>query len=514
MPLIIFIAMSVLLGSAALSAPPLDAQAPPRPNVLFIAVDDMNDWVGFLGGYPGKVHTPNIDRLAARGLAFSNAHCASPVCCPSRTAVMTGLTPSTSGVYNNQHWWRPHHPELVTIPMHFRNHGYAVAGAGKIFHHTAGGNPPDQWDEFQRLVFNDDPWFRDHKLNYPWSKPEPFPPGFPFSEVAKLPHENDWGSLPGKAEPDYDDARSVNFAIEYLNRKQTKPFFLACGLFRPHLPWYAPDKYFDLYPIEDIELPEIKLDDLKDVPKEGRDLAKARRPDFETIKSAKRWKHAIQAYLASISFADARVGRLIDGLDASPHARNTIVVLWSDHGWHHGQKNHWHKSTLWAETTRVPLIVAAPGMAGNGRPSLRPVSLVDIYPTLIELCGLSTKPELDGLSLVPLLQNPLAPRDRPAVVVFNPGQTAVVSESERLIQYSDGAREFYKHTDDPNEWRNLANVPKSQPKIDALAKWIPTNWARPAPRKSAYIFNPTNYFWTHKDSGKVVTGAAQTNARN
>jgi len=398
--------------------------------------------------------------------------------------------------------------------MHFRSHGYAVAGAGKIFHHTAGGNPPDQWDEFQRLVFNDDPWFRDHKLNYPWSKPEPFPPGFPFSEVAKLPHENDWGFLPGKAEPDYDDARSVDFAIEYLNRKQTGPFFLACGLFRPHLPWHAPDKYFDLYPIGDIKLPAIKADDLNDAPQEGRALAKARRADFEKIKSAERWEHAIQAYLASISFADAQVGRLLESLDASVHAGNTLIVFWSDHGWHHGQKNHWHKSTLWAEATRVPLIIVAPDMEGNGRTSSRPVSLIDIYPTLIELCALPAKPELDGLSLAPLLQNPRATRNRPAVIVFNPGQSAIVTDSERLIQYSDGAREFYDHIDDPHEWHNLANDPGYAPNIDALAKWIPTNWTQPAPRKSAYIFNPAAYSWTHRKTGKIVNGAAQANAQN
>ena len=350
-PIVCFIARMLLLISAA-SAPAQNAASQTRPNVLFIAVDDMNDWVGFLGGYPGTVHTPNIDRLAARGVAFANAHCASPVCCPSRTAVMTGLMPSTSGVYNNQQWWRPHNPDLVTIPMHFRAHGYSVAGAGKIFHHTAGGNPPDQWDEFQRITFQDDPWFRDHKLNYPWSKTGPFPEGFPFSKVPKLPHENDWGTLPDRSGSEYDDARSVDFAIERLKRKQTKPFFLACGLFRPHLPWYAPRKYFDLHPIADIQLPELRLDDLKDVPEAGRALAKARRSDFEKIKSA-----------GTLGARDPGLPRehLLRGRPGRPTARklwtprlmreNTLIVLWSDHGWHHGQKNHWHKSTLWAEAT-------------------------------------------------------------------------------------------------------------------------------------------------------------------
>ena len=197
-----------------------------KPNVLFLAVDDMKDWVGCLGGYEGKVHTPNIDRLAKRGVLFSNAHCPSPKCAPSRAAIMTGLRSSTTGLYDNQHWWYPNFSSAVTLPVHFRNNGYRVAGAGKIFHHTAGNNPPKQWDEFERLLFRDDPWFRGSKLNYPWSKHTSNPEGYPFSGVEGLGHENDWGVLP-IADKDLDDVRSADYSIRFLNKKQSQPFFLA-----------------------------------------------------------------------------------------------------------------------------------------------------------------------------------------------------------------------------------------------------------------------------------------------
>ena len=223
------------------------AHAEERPNVLFLAVDDMKDWVNCLGGYEGTVHTPHIDRLADRGVLFTNAHCPSPKCAPSRTAILTGFRPSTTGFYGNGHWWYPNRPDIVTIPAHFRRQGYHVAGAGKIFHHTAGNHPPNQWDAFQKLLFRDDPWFRGVTLNYPWSKHGPAPDGFPFSDVEGLGHENDWGSLE-LAEPDYDDSRNATYAVDFLRRPQEKPFFLACGLFRPHLPWYVPENYFKLYP--------------------------------------------------------------------------------------------------------------------------------------------------------------------------------------------------------------------------------------------------------------------------
>lgn len=474
-----------------------------QPNVLFLAVDDMKDWVHCLGGYEGTVQTPNIDRLAKRGMLFSNAHCASPVCAPSRAAIMTGRRPSSTGLYNNGHWWLPNYPQIVTIPVDFRNHGYHVVGAGKIFHHTAGNNPPNQWDDFLPLRFSNDPWFRSSKLNYPWSVSGPNPDGFPFSGLPELGHENDWGSLK-IPDADYDDARSAEYAIQFLKTKQEKPFFLACGIFRPHLPWYVPGKYFDLYPLDDIVLPQVPDNDLNDLPPAALKLAAARRGDLVTIREAGQRRQAIQAYLASISYADAQLGRVLEALKKSPLAANTIVVLWSDHGWHLGEKQHWHKSTLWEEATRVPLIIDAPGQP----PGVchRPVSLLDIYPTLQDLCQLKTGQKLDGVSLTPLLRDPATTWDRPAVTEFKLGNAAVRSQRYRYIRYQDGSEELYDHQVDPQEWVNLANESKYRQIKRELGHWIAKDWAPSAPTKQAFSFDPQSYTWTHKKTGRTISG--------
>ena len=493
--------MQVWILSFASSAGAV-AQGEP-PNVLFLAVDDMKDWVNCLGGYEGTVHTPNIDRLASRGMLFTNAHCPSPKCAPSRAAIMTGLRPSTTGLYDNGHWWLPNLPDVVTIPAHFRSHGYRVTGAGKIFHHTAGNHPPNQWDDFLRLTFRNDPWFRGVKLNYPWSTSGPTPEGFPFGGVAGLGHENDWGSL-GIPEADYDDSKSVDYAVDALKQHLPGPFFLACGIFRPHLPWYVPRQYFDRYKLEDVLLPKVKENDLEDVPPEGREFAQARRSDFQTILKADKYRQAVRAYLASITFADAQIGRVLDALDAGPYAGNTVIVLWSDHGWHLGEKNHWHKTTLWEEATRVPLIIRVPGYP-PGR-CAAPVNLIDLYPTLIELCGLASIAKHDGVSLVPLLKNPTALWERPSITQFKRGNAAVRSRRYRYIRYRDGGEELYDHQMDPYEWDNLANDPKHKRIKAELAAALPDSWAEPAAKKGSFSFDPAAYTWTHKENGSITYG--------
>lgn len=477
-----------------------------RSNVLFLAVDDMKDWVNCLGGYEGTVHTPNIDRLAARGTLFTNAHCPSPKCAPSRAAVMTGLMPSTTGLYDNGHWWYANYPDVTTIPVYFRKHGYKAVGAGKIFHHTAGNHPPNQWHNFQKLLFRDDPWFRGVKLNYPWSEHGPHPDAFPFSGVKGLGHENDWGSL-GYEEADYDDSKTTTYAVEFLKQKQDKPFFLACGLFRPHLPWYVPKEYFDQYPLEDVILPEVKPDDLEDVPKRGKAFAKARRSDLEKIQKADKWKEAVQAYLASITYADAQLGRVLDALDASDAADNTIVVLWSDHGWHLGEKGHWHKTTLWEEATRVPFIISAPGFE-PARCSC-PVSLVDLFPTLNELCELPPIDSHDGESLVPLMKDPEASLERVGVMIqYKPGNVAIRSDRFRYIRYADGGEEFYDLKEDPYEWKNLVNDDEHVKIKIILEHSVTTEWAESASTKGAFDFNPDTFTWKEKATGRVIDGRA------
>jgi arylsulfatase A-like enzyme len=471
--------------------------------VLFVAVDDMNDWVGCLGGHP-DVRTPNIDRLAGRGVLFTNAHCASPVCNPSRTAVMTGLRPSTTGVYHNGHWWRPALPEVVTLPQHFMTAGYRVLGGGKVYHHPPGFNPPNGWHEYFDQVF-DDPWHRPKAGSAVTVRRPRWPPGFPLNGLDKVtdvpgpinPMEFDWGPL-DKSDLQMGDGQTVAWACRVLSQQHRRPLFLAAGTFRPHLPWYTPRKYFDLYPLSQVTLPPVKAGDLDDVPPAGVQLATARQRDFQLIRHTKKWREAVQAYLASISYADALVGRLLDALDRSPRAENTIIVLWSDHGWHLGEKGHWHKMTLWERATRVPLIVVAPGVGRPGTRCSRPVSLVDLYPTLNELCGLPLREELDGTSLVPLLRDPSAPWNRPALITYRRGNHALRSDHWRYIRYANGDEELYDHRRDPNEWTNLAGRAEFAHVRRELTRWLPTEDTPDVPEKSAYEFDVYDYTWIKK----------------
>ena len=476
------------LATSALAAAPSA-----KPNVLFISVDDMNDWIGCLGGYNG-VKTPNIDRLAKRGVLFANAHCASPLCNPSRTALLTGMRASTTGMYNNDQFWRPNLPDAVTLPMHFKANGYQVAGAGKVFHHTVGNNPPDQWDEFQLQVF-DDPWYRRADW-YPWNKRVPAPAGHPFNGLKNFQGEFDWGVIPAE-EREYGDQKAIDFGLKFLSQPQAKPFFLAVGLWHPHIPMFAPQKYFDMYPPEKVKIPYTPAGDLDDVPKIGQNWAAARREEHDRIVREGKWRDAVRAYLAAITFADAMIGRLLDGLEKSAHARNTIIVFWSDNGWHLGEKDHWHKSTLWQRSTHVPLIIAGPGTRATGQSRKQAVSLLDIYPTLVDLCGLPKRPQLEGLSLRPLLENAQATRP-PAVIDFNRGNHAVRTDRWRYIKYSDGTEELYDESVDKEDWKNLAGDPQYTKLKADLAKWIPKSAAPSKPDRNEFDFDFATYTYKRK----------------
>jgi arylsulfatase A-like enzyme len=439
-------------------------EAKPRPNVM-IAVDDLNDWIGVLGRRQ-DVKTPNIDRLAKRGVVFTRAYCAAPSCNPSRTALLTGVRPSTSGIYENDNPWRPVLPNAVTLPQYFLKHGYDVLGGGKIFHNSY--NDKASWQQ----------WFN--------------PPKFP--EPAKVPANGlnaahfDWSPVDVPDE-EMGDFKVVSWAIERWKEKREKPLFLAVGLIRPHLPWFAPKKYFDMYPLESIKRPEVKEDDLADIPAEGRRLA-TRSGDHRKVVAAGQWEKAIQGYLASITFADAQIGRLLDALDADPRGKETIIILWSDHGWNLGEKEHWRKFALWEETTRVTLIAVAPGVTPEGATCERTVGLMDIYPTLTELCGLPKKDGIEADSLVPLLKNPGAAWDRPALTTYLRGNHAVRSERWRYIRYHDGGEELYDHNADPREWTNLASDPKYAVIKKDLARWLPKTDAPTAPTRAPARQNP------------------------
>lgn len=435
-----------------------------QPNVLFIAVDDLNDWIGVLGGYPG-VKTPNLDRLAQRGMLFTRAYTAAPACNPSRVALLTGIRPSTSGVYHNDQAWRPVLPEAVTLPQLFMAHGYQVVGAGKIFH----GRYPDDPSWHQYLPRGPDP------------QPDEKASQDPQNRAGGI----IWGALDVPDE-EMDDYRMVSWVIDYLKKKSRpgadqRPFFAACGIFRPHMPWQVPRKYYEMYPLEEIRLPEVPEDDLADVPAAGLRMARPER-DHAAILKTGNWQRAVQAYLASITFADAQVGRLLDTLDQSPFRDNTILVLWSDHGWHLGEKQHWRKFALWEEATRSVLMFVVPGMTQAGSVCHRTVDFLNIYPTLADLCGLPRGDHLEGVSMRVLLENPKSGWGHPALTTHGRNNHAVRSERWRYIRYADGSEELYDHQSDPMEWKNLASNPQYARTKSDHAAWLPRKNALDAPR--------------------------------
>ncbi len=434
-----------------------------KHNVLFISIDDLNDWVGCMGGHP-DVKTPNLDRLAKRGVMFSKAYCAAPACNPSRAALMTGIRPSTSGVYINSQPWRKSEvlKNAVTIPQHFMAHGYTAKASGKIYH----GNYPDpqSWQEY----------WPSQQQNKP---DDPLPPAdtLPINGIPNTRHF-DWGPLEN-ASDEMGDWKVTDWVIDQLQQKHEKPFFMGCGIFKPHLPWFVPKKFFHMYPLESITLPEVNDNDFDDIPKAGDDIA--RHHDHDNVLKYHQWKQAVQGYLASISFADECLGRVLDALDNSAYRDNTIIVLWSDHGWHLGEKLHWRKFALWEEATHNVMMWVVPGMTSPGLRCDSPVNLLDIYPTLIELCDLEPKPELEGTSLMPLLENPSSLWERPSLTTHGMNNHSLRSNRWRYIQYADGSEELYDHDNDELEWTNLAMDEKYDSVKQELKQWLPTTNVEP-----------------------------------
>jgi len=464
------------LGMASLALPRmLCADDGKRPNVLFLCVDDMNDWVACLGGR-SDIKTPNIDRLAQRGVLFTNAHCPAPLCNPCRTAIMTGLRPSTTGIYNNSVVWAKEMPGWVTLPRHFKNNGYHVAGGGKIYHHTPKGfNPEDQWHEYFDLVM-DQGTQAEHVSHLGLDREY-------FSDMPKHPNGSwDWGPFQ-KDDYEMGDGHTVKWAMEFLERKHEKPFFLAVGLFQPHLPFYAPAKYFDRYPKEHIMLPPAPEDDLDDLPPAAAEVAQAGNDEnFKMVVECGELRAAVQGYMASISHADTLIGGLMQALDNSHYAENTIIVFWSDNGYHFGEKQRMAKRSLWERAAHVPLIVAAPGITKPGSRCDCPVDLMSLYPTLVELCRLPAKIENEGVSIVPLLKNPAAKWEHVALTTHTKGNHTVCTMRWRYIRYANGDEELYDHRADQNEWKNLADRKEYEDIKKNLARWLPKREAQDAPK--------------------------------
>jgi arylsulfatase A-like enzyme len=418
-----------------------------KMNILFIPVDDLNHWVTYFGRNI-QCKTPNLDRLSAMGVSFTNAHCAAPACCPSRAALMSGIRPSTSGVYDNADDWRKGIPVEKTMFTHFKNNGYKILGGGKIYH---GGF--DRMEEFD--------YFFEGGINQA------------NRNVIK---KGEFGGIKW-AELDADDDvlmdyHVANWAAAELCKKHEKPFFLAAGIFRPHMPWNVPKKYFDMFPIESINLPPYNPNDLDDLPTEGVDMANPNQ-DHKKLSGESQWKEAIRAYLACIAYADVQIGRILDAYEKSPEREKTMILLWGDHGWHLGEKHHWRKFSLWEEATRSPFIWVVPGLTPKGALCNRPVDFLSVFPTLAEINGLPVPAHVEGTNILKLLKNPKAVWNTPALITFKEGNHAVKTDKFRYIRYAKGGEELYDVFNDPYEWNNIISAKEHQHVVNELKKYLP-----------------------------------------
>lgn len=424
-------------------------------NVVMIIVDDLNDWVGVMGGHP-DTKTPNMDQLAAEGTVFMNAHATAAICGPSRASVMTGLRPSTSGIYGqlsdkNIKKANAATENITFMSEYFAQHGYKTMGIGKIFHN---GAPEGSFEEYGGRIKGFGPHPEDE---FVWDSDRT---------------NTDWGVFPEKDE-DMIDYKSAMWAKQRLAQNHDRPFFLTVGFVRPHVPWYAPQEWFDMHPVEQLTMPPYLKGDQDDVPQISRDLHEMpMMPTTEWAIESGEWPKIVQAVLASTSFVDHYVGEVLKALENSPYADNTIVVLWSDHGYHIGEKNRFAKHSLWEETSRVPLIIRTPGGI-KGQVTSTTASLLDLYPTLLDLADLPANPENEGESLKPVLNGSSESSTHVAITSYGFGNHAIRDERYRYIYFVDGSEELYDHQNDPDEWVNLAGNSKYDEIKQRLAQHLP-----------------------------------------
>ena len=483
-----------LFGLALAGALASSAQAAERKlNVLFIAVDDMNNDLGCYGR--PLVQSPNIDRLAKMGVKFDRAYCQFPLCCPSRSSLLTGLRPSATRVFGNTYHFRTGLPDVVTLPQLFKNSGYYSARVGKIYHYgnpndigTSGLDDPPSWDHVVNPAGRDKTVLENDIINYT-------PRRGLGSAMCFLADQK------GRDE-EHTDGKVALEAIKLLERHKDRPFFIAAGFYKPHTPYVAPQRYFDLYPMSRIQLPPVAADFRSGVPKPA--LASTTPWPYFGI-TADQARECKQAYYAAISFVDAQIGKLLDAMDRLKLWDNTVVVFWSDHGYQVGEHGLWMKQSLFEEAARVPLIIVAPNVKGNGGACGRVVELVDLYPTLADLAGLTRVGEgkslrspwtsyptladftglaperLGGVSLKPLLENPGLVWERHAYTQVQRGGFpgySVRTERWRYTEWDDGKQgaELYDHEADPQELHNLAADPKHAPVVADLKALVKRNW--------------------------------------
>ncbi len=439
-------------------------------NVLFIAADDLNCDIGCYGNT--QVKTPHLDRLAAMGVRFDRAYCQQPLCGPSRASLMTGLRPDTLDMHTLKHELREKNPDVVTLGQLFRNNGYYSARAGKIYHY---GNPSQIGTDA-----NDDPATWDERFN---------PVGIDKTQEENIvrygpnrtPRKDGLGISmawwdPVSEDEEHTDGMVASKIIELIAAHKHEPFFLAAGFFNPHCPYVAPKKYFDLYPLDEIEMPDLEeaKADLADVPPMAVQRDTKNWPYYFKDVSVEEARRCKQAYYASVSFVDAQVGRLLDALEDNGLMEKTIIVFWSDHGYFLGEKGLWYKRKAFERSARMPMMIAGPGVTDRG-PSTRPVELLDLYPTLADLCDLAPPENLEGRSLRPLLENPAAPWEKPAITqVWHSPQAwgySLRTERYRYTEWMNGeaGRELYDHETDPEETMNLADDPTHAQTVARLA---------------------------------------------
>ncbi len=454
-----FIILFAVSLSLTPSLQPLAHGEPQKPNVLFIICDDLNCDMG-LYGHP-QVKTPHVDRLAERGVRFDNAHCQYPLCGPSRASFMTGLYPDQTLIRTNSIYIRETVPNVMTIPQLFRENGYFATRIGKLYHY----NVPKHIG----TSGHDDPYSWNYTIN-PRGRDVTDEPLISTLKEGTFGATLSWLAAEGSDEEQTDGIAATE-AIRLLEQsaKDQIPFYLAVGLFRPHTPYVAPKKYFDMYSLDDIEIPEVPKGYEDTIPEAA--LKSIRRKKEHATLEEKTTREVIRSYYASITFADAQIGRILDSLESTGLAENTIVVFTSDHGYHMGEHGHYQKTTLFENATHVPLVIAGPGVKATGSASDSPVEMVDFYPTLAELAGLELPAHLSGVSLVPILEDPSAMPRKSAFTQYGNGYS-IRDQRYRYTEWGNKGEEgaeLYDRQSDPEEMNNLADSPEQAATVKDLS---------------------------------------------